>query len=189
MHTLTSYKIYLKTAAIIFATVFFSCQDNYDDIKRMQKISLAPAGIAENINLKQTDSGIVKLNLISKKMIDFSNKNFAHTIFPQGIELHLYDDDDNSLETIILSDYAIHYDKTDLIDLRGNVRITTPDGIKLLTEQLYYDQKTEWVFTNNEYRYEGKDGEYNVGKGGFDANNDMSIFSSIDNDGQQYIKD
>tara|TARA_B110001454_G_C12661509_1_gene409696 strand:+ start:596 stop:1162 length:567 start_codon:yes stop_codon:yes gene_type:complete len=184
-----SHNIYLKTAAILFAAVFFSCQDNYDDIKRMQKVSIAPAGIAEDINLKHTDSGRLKLNLISKKMLDFSNKEFAHTVFPEGIELHLYEINDEKKETIITSNYAISYDKTDLIDLRGNVTITTPDGKRLLAEQLYYDQKTEWIFTNKEYRFEGKDGEYNVGKGGFDANSDMSIFSSKDNDGQQYIND
>jgi len=184
-----SYNIYLKTVAILFATVFFSCQDNYDDIKRMQKASIEPAGIAEDINLKHTDSGKVILHLISKKMLDFSNKEFSHTVFPEGIELHLYEINDEKKETIIISDYAITYDKTDLIDLRGNVKITTPEGIKLFTEQLYYDQKTEWIFTNSEYKYEGDDGGYNVGKGGFDANRNMSIFSSIDNDGQQYIND
>jgi LPS export ABC transporter protein LptC len=155
----------------------------------MQKASVAPAGIAEDINLKQTDSGIVTLNLISKKMLDYSNKEFAHTIFPEGMELHLFDSKNKKQETIIKASYAIVYDNTDLIDLRGSVSITTPDGKKLLTEQLFYDQKNEWVFTNKEYRFEGTDGEYNIGKGGFDANSDMSIFSSIDNDGQQYIND
>lgn len=184
-----SYNIYLKTVAILFATVFFSCQDNYDDIKRMQKTSIQPEGIVEDINLKHTDSGRVKLHLISKKMLDFSNKEFSHTIFPEGIELHLYEISDEEKETIIISDYAITYDKTDLIDLRGNVKITLPDGKIIFAEQLYYDQKTEWIFTNSEYKYEGEDGGYNVGKGGFDANSDMSIFSSIDNDGQQYIND
>jgi len=184
-----SYNIHLKTVVILFATVFFSCQDNYDDIKRMQHASIEPAGIAENINLKHTDSGRVKLYLISNKMLDFSNKDFSHTIFPDGIELHLFDIKDPKQETIITSDYAISYDKTDLIDLRGNVKIITPDGKTLFAKQLYFDQNTEWVFTNDEYRYEAEDGGYNIGKGGFDANKDMSIFSSLDNDGQQYIKD
>ena len=95
-----SYNIYLKTVAILFATVFFSCQDNYDDIKRMQKASIEPAGIAEDINLKHTDSGRVKLHLISSKMLDFSNKEFSHTIFPEGVELHLYEINDEKQETI-----------------------------------------------------------------------------------------
>ena len=184
-----TYHIYLKTATILFVAVFFSCQDNYNDIKRMQRESIAPAAIAESINLKQTDSGVVTLNLISKKMLDYSNKEFAHTIFPEGMELHLFDSKKSNQETIIKSDYAIRYDNTDLIDLRGNVSIITPDGKKLLTEQLFYDQKTEWVFTNKEYRFEGTDGEYNIGEGGFDAKKDLSLFSSIDNDGLKYIND
>ncbi len=184
------FNIYKKTAAILFATaVFFSCQDNYDDIKRMQRVFIAPAGIATDLNLKQTDSGVVTLNLISQKMLDYSNKEFAHTIFPEGMELHWFDTKNNNQETIIKSDYAIRYDKTDLIDLRGNVSIITHDSIKIFTQQLYFDQKNEWIFTNKEYRYEGADGEYNIGKGGFDAKKDLSVFSSIDNDGQQYIND
>ncbi len=187
--TKKTHYIYLKTAAILFVAVFFSCQDNYDDIKRMQRASIAPEGIALNINLKQTDSGAVTLNLISKKVLDYSNKEFAYRVFPEGMELHLFDAKDKKQETIIKANYAIVYENTDLIELRNKVNITTPDGKKLLTEQLFYDQKTEWVFTNKEYRFEGIDGEYNIGKGGFDTNSDMSIFSSIDNDGQQYIND
>lgn len=182
-----SHNIYIKTIAILFAIVFFSCQGNYDDIKQMQRVSLEPAGIAENINLKHTDSGSVILHLISKKMMDFSNKEFSYTTFPEGLEVHLYDA--NKQKTTITSDYAIIYSKTDLIDLRGHVKIVTHDGKILQAEQLYYDQKTEWLFTNDEYKYEAEDGGYNIGKGGFDANQDMSIFSSLDNDGQQYIED
>jgi LPS export ABC transporter protein LptC len=187
--TITSYKIYLKTVAILFATVFFSCQDNYNNVKRMQKISIAPKGIAEGINLKHTDSGGITLNLISKKMVDYTNKDFAHTIFPKGMELHLYGGKKYTQETIIKSDYAIHYKNTDLIHLKGNVNITMPDGKKVLTNQLYYDQKSEWIFTNDKYRVEDKDGQYNIGDGGFDANKDMSIFSSIENDGITYINE
>lgn len=182
-----SHNIYFKTIAMLFAIVFFSCQDNYEDIKRMQRSSTEPAGVAEHMNLKHTDSGRVILHLISDKMKDFSNKEFAYTTFPEGLEVHIFDD--KQQQTTISSDYAIIYSKTDLIDLRGNVKIVTHDGKTLLAEQLYYDQKAEWIFTNNEYKYEAEDGGYNIGKGGFDANQDMSVFSSLDNDGQQYIDD
>ena len=179
--------IILKTVTICVVTVFFSCQDNYKDIKQLHQASLQAAGIAENINLKHTDSGKVKIHLISKKMMDFSNKDFSYTTFPEGLVVHFFDD--KKQKTTVTSDYAILYNKTDLIDLRGNVKIVTHDGKVLTANQLYYDQKAEWLFTNSEYKYEAEDGGYNVGKGGFDANQDFTIFSSLDNDGQQYIKD
>lgn len=179
------YKITLQTVAIVFATVFFSCKDNYDDIKLMHRASQEPVGVAEKINLKYTDSGQVRVHLMSDKMLDFSNKEFAYTTFPEGLKVHIYDEQQQ--KTTIVSDYAIIYDDTDLIDLRGNVNIITHDGKKLQAEQLFYDQKNEWLFTNKSYKYEAEDGGYNVGKGGFDANQDFTIFSSLDNDGQQYI--
>jgi len=182
-----SLNIILKTVAIGVVTVFFACKDNYDNVVKLNKASLQAAGIAENINLKHTDSGKVKIHLISKKMMDFSNKEFSYTTFPEGLIVHFYDD--KKQKTTVTSDYAILYNKTDLIDLQGNVKIVTHDGKVLTAEQLYYDQKAKWLFTNSEYKYQAEDGGYNIGKGGFDANQDFTIFSSLDNDGQQYIKD
>ncbi len=179
--------IILKTVTILIVTVFFSCKDNYNNVVQLNKISSEAAGIAENINLKHTDSGKVKIHLISKKMMDFSNKEFSYTTFPDGLKVVFYGDQKE--KTTVTSDYAILYNKTDLIDLRGNVKIVTHDGKILTAEQLYYDQKEKWLFTNSEYKYEAEDGGYNIGKGGFDANQDFTIFSSLDNDGQQYIKD
>ncbi len=181
-----AYHIYIKTVAILFATVFFSCQDNYDNVKRLQKVSVAPVGIAENINLKHTDSGKVTLHLISDKMIDFSNKTFAYTTFPEGLKVHLYNN--KKQQTTITADHAIIYANTDLFDLTGHVTITTHDSITLTAAQLYYDQKAEWIFTNQEYKYQTANGDYNIGKGGFDANKDFSIFSSLDNSSQQHLK-
>lgn len=179
--------IIFKTVVIIIATVFFSCTEDLKNIQQLNKTATVAAGVAENINLKHTDSGKVKVHLISKKMLDFSNKEFAHTTFPEGLEVHFYDEENQ--KTTVTSDYAILYNRTDLIDLRGNVKVVTHDGKKLYAKQLYYDQKSEWLFTNSEYKYEGEDGGYNIGKGGFDANQDFTIFSSLDNEGQQYIND
>ncbi len=181
---LKNINIYIKAITIFFVVVFFSCKDNYEDIKRMQKVSIAPAGIAKNINLKHTDSGKVKAHLIGSKMLDYSNKEFAYTVFPEGIKLYVFEKEN---KTTITAKHAVVYNKTNLIDLRGDVKIITHDGKKLTAEQLYYDQDIEWLFTNKSYKYAAEDGGYNVGMGGFDSNSDFTIFSSLDNDGQQYI--
>jgi len=78
-------------------------------------------------------------------MLDYSNVDFPFTEFPKGIDVTLYDKNDK--KTFVRSDYAISYAGTDIIDLQGNVKITTQDGQLLQTEQLYFDQKNEWFFT------------------------------------------
>jgi len=40
------------------------------------------------------------------------------------------------------------YSQTDLIDLKGNVVLTTAANDTLFTDQLFYDQEKEWLFTN-----------------------------------------
>ena len=58
-----------------------------------------PIGEAENIDLKYTEyeDSTVRLiaNLLSPKMLDYSNRDFAFSEFPDGIELKIYDENDN----------------------------------------------------------------------------------------------
>jgi hypothetical protein len=44
------------------------------------------------VNLKYTDSGLIKVVLLSPKMLDFSTVDFPFTEFPKGIDVTLYDD-------------------------------------------------------------------------------------------------
>lgn len=175
------HKHILKSVAISIATLFFySCEDNTSQIKNMTTASTAPAGIAEKINLKHTDSTKLKAHLISDKMLDFSNKDFGYNEFPDGIVLHFYNK--NQEKSTVTADYGIIYTKTDLVDLRGNVVLVTHDGKKLEASQLYWDQKNRWIFTNEPYRY-SFGGGFNEGDE-FDANQEFTIFSSRNNHGE-----
>jgi LPS export ABC transporter protein LptC len=138
--------IILTMVTVFTVTIFFSCKNN---LKEVQKIGISenePIGIAENINLKYTDSGKIKAILLSPKMLDFSNRTFQYSEFPDGINLTLYDEENQ--KSTVVADYAIVYNETDLMDLQGHVVIATKDNDTLYAEQLYYDQKKEWLFTN-----------------------------------------
>jgi LPS export ABC transporter protein LptC len=114
-------------------------------------VDFKPSGEARNFNLKYTDSGKIKAILISPQMLDYSQLDFPFTEFPKGIKVTVYDE--QAHQSIVTSDYAISYSKSSIIDLRGNVKINTYDGKSLETEQLYYDQKNEWFFTQKKYIY------------------------------------
>ncbi len=111
----------------------------------------APSGDADSINLKYTDSGRITANLISPKMLDYATVQFPYTEFPKGMHLTLYDN--KGKQTYIDANYAVSYKNTNLIDLRGNVKISNQSGEQLETEQLYYDQKNEWFFTEKKFKF------------------------------------
>ncbi|WMI68500.1 LPS export ABC transporter periplasmic protein LptC [Mangrovimonas sp. YM274] len=177
----------IKLVTAFAVTLFFSCQNN---LKEVQKIGISqnkPIGEAEHINLKYTeklsDTAKMKANLISPKMWDYSNRKFSFTEFPEGIYLTVYDDDYN--KNVIVSDYAIVYNETDLIDLQGNVVLSTYSKDTLYADQLYYDQKNEWLFTNGKFTL--RSGSEVTKGSGLDSDSNFENFEITEMSGVLYL--
>lgn len=144
-----------KVMLLIVATLFFiSCESNINEVRKINVSEFSPVGEAKDFNLKYTDSGRIKAILISPQMLDYSQLEFPFTEFPKGIKVTVYDEQGN--KSFVTSNYAISYTNSNLIDLSGKVKITTHDGKVLETEQLYYDQKNEWFFTQKAYKFTNK---------------------------------
>ena len=173
-----------KSAIVLFGLMaFFSCEGTYDQVQQLNLSDNRPIAEGENVNLKYTDSGRLVTNLITPRLLDFSNYEFSYQEFPKGIDIHFFDEEK---ESTVRSDYAIRYGSSGLVDLRRNVVLTTADGNVLEAQQLYWDQKGKWLFTDEPYRITFSDGSYNDGSR-FDANEDFTIFLSRNNTGIQRI--
>jgi len=171
---LKNYKFlsFLFLACVLNA--FLACESNFKEVQKINYSEFVPSGEAEDFNLKYTDSGRIKSILISPKMLDYSNVAFPFTEFPKGIDVTLYDKKDK--KTFVKSNYAISFKGTDLIDLQGNVRITNETGQLLETEQLYFDQKNEWFFTEKKFKFTDPKG-VSYGEG-IDFSKDFKIVNS-----------
>ena len=168
---------------ICFVITLFSCEGNYNNVQKLNQADNNPLGEGKGMNTKYTDSGAVVANLKAPDFLDYSNKKFPYIEFPKGIELYFWKD--GKLSTVF-SDYAIQYDDTNIVDLRQNVVVVTSDSVVLRAEQLYWDQSREWVFTDQPYQIQLKDGSINNGAS-FDSNQDFTTFISRNNQGTQLI--
>lgn len=179
------HKIKIGVIALFAVTSFFSCKNNFQEVQKIGVSANAPQGVAEDINVKHTDSGRVIANLLSPKMFDYGNRTFGYSEFPKGIVLHTFNEQ-NQKNTII-SNYAIGYNKTDLIDLQGDVIVATYDGDTLFAQQLYYDQKKEWIFTNQPVTY--KSADYVTHGNGFDSDTKFTKAEVLEVSGQFAVID
>ena len=84
--------------------------------------------------------------------------------------------DNNGKKTFVTSKYAITFKNTDLIDLQGNVKITNEAGQLFETEQLYFDQKNEWFYTEKRFKFTDAKG-FTYGEG-VDFSKDFKIINS-----------
>ena len=174
--------LFKSIVTAIVVTMSFSCKDNFKEVQQIGVLQNAPVGIAENINLKYTDSGKVKANLSSPKMMDYSNREFAFTEFPNGIKLLLFD---KGQKSTILSDYAISYAENDLIELQKNVIIITQQNDSIFADQLYYDQKNEQIFTNETFKL--KSPTKIISGKGFNSDKDFKHFEALEVTGIIYL--
>jgi len=169
----------IKTPIIyaLFLTVVLSsigCESNFKEVQKINFSEFTPSGEAEDFNLKYTDSGRIKSILISPIMLDYATVAFPFTEFPKGVNVTIYDD--KGKRTFIKSKYAIRYIGTNVIDLQDDVRISNETGQLMETEQLYYDQKNEWFFTEKKFKFTDPKG-ISYGEG-IDFSKDFKIINS-----------
>ncbi|SFW77556.1 LPS export ABC transporter protein LptC [Sinomicrobium oceani] len=144
--------------------MFFSCDSNFEDIRKIDTTERFPGGIAENFTLIYTDSALIKATLTSPLNEDYSNQKFPFQEFPDGLQVDFFDKEKN--KSTVTADYGIIYQATEMSDLRGHVVLLTHDGKKLETSQLYWDQKNQWVFTAEKFTFTNpEDGTIMNGEG------------------------
>ena len=101
------------------------------------------------------------------------------------IKISFFDDENN--ETIVTSQYAIMYNKTNIVDMKGNVIINNYDGSELKTSQLYWDPEQEWLFTEEKFTFINVD--YDIVATRLDANRSFTIFNTGKLDGKVLVDD
>lgn len=159
-------QLLFNSSALLFVLFAISCKSNYEEVKKINQFDALPIGEADTIRLVYTDSARTVAILTAAKNMDYSNQPFPYSAFPKGVQVVFYDEE--QAETHVKADYGILYTVTDLVDLRGNVVITTPEGADLNTNQLYWDINRDWVFTEENFTFKNQD--YDIAANTLDAN-------------------
>lgn len=168
-------KRYIIAVVTVFTvTLFFGCESNFKEVQKINFSEFVPGSDADTVNIKYTDSGMITGVLKSRKMLDYSNLDFPFTEFPKGIDVTLYDK--KQKRTFIVSNYAVSYKPTSIIDLQGKVKITSETGQVLETEQLFFDQKNEWFYTERKFKLTDAKG-VSYGQG-IDFSKDFKVINS-----------
>lgn len=175
-----SRKITIFSATFFSVVMLFSCESNFKEVQKSTFAEFTPSGEADSINIKYTDSGKIKSILVSPKMLDYATVEFPFTEFPKGVNVTMYDE--KGKKTFVSAKYGVTFKNTDLIDLRGDVKIATETGQLFETQQLYFDQKNEWFYTEKRYKFTDPKG-VSYGEG-VDFSKDFKIINSQEISGE-----
>ena len=186
MNKRLSYNI-ANIATMLIVAMFFSCGNEMKDVQDFLAEKNLPIGVASNVNLIHTDSGLVRTILISPVMHDFSNrKEHPYTLFPDGVKIISLDKAGDSI--VLTADYTVTYSKTSISEVLGNVLVENlADKTKLLTSQLFWDSKEHYIYTEKDFtlitRFDTIYGK------GFESNEDLSKVNMKSIKGSVYVEE
>ena len=153
--------------------MLFSCSNDTQKVRDFLASKNLPIGVAKNANHVYKDSGKVTSKLITPLLHDFSNrKQHPYNEFPKGIKIINFNT--NGLDSVtITGNYALSYNKTKVSEIKGNVVVLNhTEQSKLETTQLFWDQKTNYFFSEKPFTLTTqKDTIYGVG---FECKEDLS---------------
>ena len=162
-----------KTAVFLVFSIC-SCDNNTQEINHINNENPQPVGMASDLRMIYTDSMKISAILTSNKHIDFTNLTFKYSEFPEGVKVVFYDKENKQSE--LTSDFAVLYESTKIIDLRGNVLLRSSNGAELFSQQLYWDATDDWIFT--EFPFEFIDDDYQISATSLDANKEFTKFKT-----------
>ena len=133
-----------------------------------------------------SDSGLIRYKIITEEWLIYSQRNPSFWAFEKGIYLEKFDTLFR-IDASIKADTAYFFEPKKLWELRGNVHIQNLNGDKFDTEQMFWDQREERIYSDKNIRVEQVD-KILTGKG-FSSNQNMTEYQVYENTGIFTVED
>lgn len=137
------YKIVVFSLSVVF---FISCENDFKTKKKVVKTPDVSQEIGMKIMGYMSTGGKIQATLKAPYMTRSASDSEV-TEFPKKLEVLLYNDT-GKVDTHINADYGRYVKRSNIITLKGNVRIRTANKDTLKTSLLYFDQNQNTIYTS-----------------------------------------
>lgn len=127
-----------------------------------------------NVETLVSDSGVTRYRIVAPLWLVYDEAREPRWRFPNTLHLERFDNN-LMIEATIDCDSATYFKNKQLWRLDGNVRVLNTLGERFLTEQLFWDQRAEKVYSDSFIHIERAD--RTLEGYGFESNQRMTKFS------------
>lgn len=167
------WKKYLAGLLLATALLWSGCENEIERINLLVDDTQIPRVKGKNITVIYSDSARVKVQILAPAYQQFSDVERPYMEFPEGIEVYFYNDS-MRIESEITADYTEYFTEERLWHATGNVVARRFDnGDALNTEELYWDEVNELIYSDAYTRIQNEDGIF-YGKRGFESDQNLN---------------
>ncbi len=141
----------------VFAMVFFiftipfffaACKsDKKSSVGMTYDPEIIPSMNTDSVSMLISDSGLIRYKMIAKTWEVFDQAKDPYWYYPDGLYLEQFDTTFNVVVTV-QSDTAWNYEKKKLWRLKGNVFVRNSVGETFSSDELYWDQQKEKIYSD-----------------------------------------
>ncbi len=156
----------------LFMGMLFSCSGKEKMLgEAITERDSLPVMDTRGVTTLISDSGLIRYRINTEEWKVFDRKDPPYWAFEKGVYLEKFDTL-FQIEASIEADTAYYYNKEELWKLMGNVHIQNLQGEKFDTDLLYWDQRSQRVYSDHFIRIEEPDRV--ITGWGFRANQEMT---------------
>ena len=159
---------------IVHCALFFSCQTKHEMTESVTDIKNTPQVYADSITTIVSDSGIIRYRIIAPEWYVYEKADTPYWDFPNGLRFERFDEN-YKVDAEIECDRAVYYSKLELWKLNDNVEATNLNKEEFYTNELYWNQKEERVYSDSAITIIQK--ERKILGVGFESNQTFSRYS------------
>lgn len=170
-----------KVALLLFGIFFLvGCKNDVNKIPQFEDFSQKPALEIKNFESYYKSNSKLQLFIKAPIMEKYTEKNSI--LFREGVNMIFFSE---KLDTIVNLNckYAENYTNERLWKFANDVVVVSQDGGILKTQELYFDQKKEKIYSLKIIELTDTLGNFIRGKGGFEANFSFTIYEFKNVDG------
>ncbi len=133
-------------AILIGVAMFFSCQPDLETIETLTKTDETPVESGYNIKIVYSSHSHIRMILEAPRMDRFEGEE-PYLELPEGVSVVFYDSLEN-VNSTMSANYAISYEKKNLLEARNDVVVVNELNEQLNTELLIWDQQKEIIYSD-----------------------------------------
>jgi LPS export ABC transporter protein LptC len=175
---------------ILGISVFFSsCENKIEVVNSISNPNVLPEVSGTEVEILYSDSARLKARIVTQELNRFRKADTKPYIeFPKGMHVYFYDENKN-VNGEVSARYAIYKESEKLWDARNDVVVVNVKGDRLNTEQLFWDENKEVIWTDKYAKVTSVDGEVSIGERGLTAKQDFSSWKFIGARGKMKFRD
>lgn len=147
-YTKNSIAAIIPMVVMLFFAISCSEKKEKDKIAAVEDRASIPKLDATQITTVVSDSGITRYRISAPKWLMYDKAANPYWSFPDGIVLEKFNLE-LDVDASIVSDHARFEENTQIWELNGNVVAINLQGEMFETEQLFWNQKTERIYSDS----------------------------------------